>query len=90
MKKANSAGKETSVLLLNIKVIDNHIKTSVTDKRNDFGFPIGNFHWLSGDVPSLPSNGFYILQLVGFARCCTSVLDLHYKNLHFITAYTWL
>ena len=52
-----------------------------TDKRDDFGFPIVNFPWLSGDVPRLPSYSIYISQLVRFARCCTSVLDFHYKNL---------
>ena len=31
------------------------------------------------------SYGIYISQLVGFARCCTSVLDFHSKNLQ-ITA----
>ena len=43
--------------------------------------PIVNFPWLSGGVPRLPSHGIYISQLVRFARCCTSVLDFHYKNL---------
>ena len=42
---------------------------------------IVNFPWLSGDVPRLPSYGIYISQLVRFARCCTSVLDFHSKNL---------
>ena len=40
-----------------------------------------NFPWLSGDVPRLPSYGIYNSQLVRFARCCTSVLDFHSKNL---------
>ena len=66
---------------LNIKVIGSDIHTSVYDKRDDFGFPIVNFPWLSGDVPRLPSYGIYISQLVRFARCCTSVLDFHSKNL---------
>ena len=66
---------------LNIKVIGSDIHTSVYDKRDDFGFPIVNFPWLSGDVPRLPSYGIYISQFVRFARCCTSVLDFHSKNL---------
>ena len=81
LNKANTSDKETSFLYLNIKVIGSDIHTSVYDKRNDFGFPIVNFPWLSGDVPRLPSYGIYISQLVRFARCCTSVLDFHYKNL---------
>ena len=35
----------------------------------------------SGDVPRLPSYGIFISQLVRFARCCTSVLNFHSKNL---------
>ena len=60
---------------------DIHTCTSVYDKHDDFGFPIVNFPWLSGDVPRFPSYGIYISQLVRFARCCTSVLDFHSKNL---------
>ena len=81
LNKANTSDKETSFLDLNIKVIGSDIHTSVYDKRDDFGFPIVNFPWLSGDVPRLPSYGIYISQLVRFARCCTSVLDFNSKNL---------
>ena len=81
LNKANTSDTETSFLDLNIKVIGSDIHTSVYDKRDDFGFPIVNFPWLSGDVPRLPSYGIYISQLVRFARCCTSVLDFHSKNL---------
>ena len=40
LNKANTSGKETSFLDLNIKVIGSYIHTSVYDKRDDFGFPI--------------------------------------------------
>ena len=81
LNKVNTSDKETSFLDLNIKVIGSNIHTCVYDKRDDFGFPIVNFPWLSGDVPRLPSYGIYISQLVRFARCCTSVFDFHSKNL---------
>ena len=81
LNKANTSDKETSFLDLDIKVIGSEIHTSVYDKRDDFGFPIVNFPWLSGDVPRLPSYGIYISQLARFARCCTSVLDFHSINL---------
>ena len=92
LNKANTSDKETSFLDLNIKVIGNDIHTSVYDKRDDFGFPIVNFPWLSGDVPRLPSYGIYISQLVRFARCCTSVFDFHSKKSsnHFKTIDTGL
>ena len=51
---ANTSDKETFFLDLNIKVIGSDIHTSVYDKGDDFGFPIVNFPWLSGDVPRLP------------------------------------
>ena len=51
LNKANTSDKET--LDVNIKVIGSDIHTSVYDKRDDFGFPIVNFPWLSGDVPRL-------------------------------------
>ena len=76
LNKANTSDKETSFLDLNKKVIG-----SVYDKRDDFGFPIVNFPWLSGVVPRLPSYGVYISQLVIFARCCPSVSDFNSKNL---------
>ena len=79
--KANTSDTEISVLDLNIKVIGSNIHTSVYDKRDDFGFPIVNFPWFSGDVPRLPSYGIHISQLVRFARCYTSGLDFDSKNL---------
>ena len=68
--KANTSDKKTSILDLNIKVIGSNIHTSDYDKRDDFGFPIVNLPWLSGDVPRLQSYGIYISQLFKFARCC--------------------
>ena len=56
---------------LNIKVNGSSIYTSVYDKRDEVGFPIVNFPWLSGDVPRLPSYGIYISKFFRFARCCS-------------------
>ena len=81
LNKANTSDKETSFLDLNIKFIGSDVHTSVYEKRDDFGFSIVNFPWLSGDVPRLPSYGVYISQLVRRARCCTSVSDFNSKNL---------
>ena len=81
LNKANTSDKGTSFLDLNIKFTGSDVHTSVYDKRDDFGFPIVNFPWLSGDVPRLRSYGVYISQLVRFARCCTSVSDFNSRNL---------
>ena len=57
LNKANTSDKESSFLDLNKKVIGNDDRTSDYEKRDDFGFPIVNFPWLSTsvDVPRLPS-----------------------------------
>ena len=62
LKSLKFKDKETSFLDLDIKVIGNNIQISVYDKRDDYGFPIVNIPWLSGDVPRLPSYGIFILQ----------------------------
>ena len=67
MNKTNTSDKETSFLDLNMKIIGSDVHTSGYDKRDDFGFPIVNFPWLSGDVPRLPSYGVYISHLLGVA-----------------------
>ena len=80
LNKAITSDKETSFLDLNIKVVGSDVHTSDYDKRDDFGFPIVNFPWFSGDVPRLPSYVVYISQLVRFARCCTSVSDYPFQK----------
>ena len=55
LNKAITSDKETSFLDLNIKVVGSDVHISVYDKRDDFGFPIVNFPWFSGDVPRLTS-----------------------------------
>ena len=80
LNKAITSDKETSFLDLNIKVVGSDVHISVYDKPDDFGFPIVNFAWFSGDVPRLPSYVVYISQLVRFARCCTSVSDYPFQK----------
>ena len=80
LNKPITSDKETSFLDLNIKVVGSDVHTSVYDKRDDFGFPIVNFPWFSGDVPRLQSYVVYISQLVRFARCCTSVSDYPFQK----------
>ena len=80
LNKANTSDKETSFFDLNIKVIGNNIHTSVYDKRDDFGFSIVNFPWLSGDVPRLLSYGIYVSRLVRFATCCGEIWFQEYVS----------
>ena len=45
-----------------------YTKLHVYDKRDDFNFHIVNFRFLSSDIPSGPSYGVYISQLIRYAR----------------------
>ena len=53
------------------------VSSKIYDKRDDFNFEIFNFPFLNGDVPSLPSYGVYISQLIRFARVCSNVDDFN-------------
>ena len=54
--------------------------SKIYDKQNNFNFKINNFPFLDEDVPSSPSLGIYILQLVRFARVCFNVDTLNSRN----------
>ena len=43
------------------------LSTSLYDKRDDFYFHIVNFPFLSSNIPSGPSYGAYISQLIRYA-----------------------
>ena len=44
------------------------LSTRLYDKRDDFNFHIVNFPFLSSNIPSSPSYGVYISQLIRYAR----------------------
>ena len=50
---------------------NNRLYTKLYDKHDDFNFHIVNFLFLSSNIPSDPSYGVYISQLIRYARCCT-------------------
>ena len=60
-----------------IFIIDSGAKllTRLCDKSDDFDFHIGNFPFLSSNIPSGPSYGVYISQLTRYARCCSHCDD---------------
>ncbi|MDA3086495.1 hypothetical protein OFO27_08180, partial [Campylobacter sp. CS_ED1] len=84
LNKANVVNTNASFLDLNISIINGKVSTSIYDKRDDFNFQIVNYPNLSGNIPSSPSYGVYISQLIRFCRCCSNVEDFHKRNL-FIT-----
>ena len=56
------------------------LSTKLYDKRDDFDFHIVNFPFLSSSMPSGPSYGVYILQLIRYAQCCSHYEDLRYRR----------
>ena len=50
------------------------------DKRDDFDFHIVNFPYLSSNIPSGPSYGVYISQLIRYAGCCSHYDDFRYRH----------
>ena len=53
------------------------LSTRLYDKRDDFDFHIVNFPFLSSNIPSGPSYGVYISQLI---RCCSHYDDFRYRQ----------
>ena len=45
------------------------LSTRLYDKRDDFDFHIVNFPFLSSNIPSSPSYGVYISQLIRYTTC---------------------
>ena len=56
------------------------ISTRLYDKRDDFDFHIVNFSYLSSNIPSGPSYGVYISQLIRYAQCCSHYDDFRYRH----------
>ena len=50
--------------------------TRLYDKRDDFNFPIVNFPFLSSNIPSAPTYGVYVSQLIRYARTCSNYQDI--------------
>ena len=51
---------------------DGQLHTSIYDKRDDFNFHTTNFPFLSSNIPTSPAYGVFILQLIRYARACSS------------------
>ena len=75
VEKANKSYHLTDYLDLAF-IIDSggKLSTRLYDKRDDFDFHIVNFPYLSSNIPSGPSYGVYISQLIRYARCCSPMM----------------
>ena len=76
VEKANGSDHLADYLDLTF-IIDSggKLSTRLYDKHDDFDFHIVNFPYLSSNIPSDPSYGVYISQLIRYARCCSHYGD---------------
>ena len=65
---------------LDLHLSNNTVSTKFYDKRDDFDFEIVNFLFLDGDASRSTSYGFYISQLIRFARASSHVADFNTRN----------
>ena len=81
VEKANKSDHLADYLDLTF-IIDSggKLSTRLYDKRDDFDFHIVNFPFLSSNIPSGPSYGVYISQLIRYARCCSHYDDFRYRH----------
>ena len=81
VEKANKSDHLADYLDLTF-IIDSggELSTRLYDKCNDFDFHIVNFPFLSSNIPSGPSYGVYISQLIRYARCCSHYEDFRYHH----------
>jgi hypothetical protein len=75
----DSDGTITHFLDLTLKVENGFISTSIYDKRDLFDFPVVNFPFLNGNIPSKSSYGVFSGELVRYARGCTFIEDFKLK-----------
>ena len=80
LNKANTSDTEAAFLDLHLSISNDIISTIIYDKRDDFDFEIFIFQFLDGDLPLSTSYGFYISQLIRFARASSHVADFNTHN----------
>ena len=65
---------------MHLSIFNDIVSTKIYDKRDDLDFEIVDFPFLDGDVPRSTSYGFYICQLIRFARASNHVADFNTRN----------
>ena len=78
VQKANTSVHLANYLDLTFMIeSNNRLYTKLYDKCDDFDFHIVTFLLLSSNIPSSPSYGVYISQLI---RCCSYYDDFGYRH----------
>ena len=81
IEKTNYSDNLSNYLDLTFTIERNgKLSTKLYDKCDDFNFHIVNFPFLSSNIPSGPSYGVYISQLIRYARCCSYYNDFNDRH----------
>ena len=76
VKDTIDADHHASYLDLLLKYDNFHrLQVKLYDKRDDFNFDIVNFPFLSSNIPQSPAYGFFVSQLIRYARASTLYED---------------
>jgi hypothetical protein len=46
---------------------EGRLRTKLSDKRDDFNFPIVNFPFIRSNIPAAPAYGVYISQMIKYS-----------------------
>ena len=85
--KANASETDDPFLDLHLSFSDGFVSSRLYDKRDEIYFDIVSFSSLDGDDPRSSSNGFYISQLIRFARVSSRVTDFNARHKILTTSY---
>ena len=75
IKEITETAASSSYLYCYLYIDNGKLTTRLSDKRDDFNFPIVNFPFLSSNIPSAPAYGVYVSQLIRYARACSNYQD---------------
>ena len=81
VEKANTSDNLANYLDLTFIIeSNNRLNTKLYDKTDNCDFHIVNFPSYSSNIPSSPSYGVYISQLIRYARCYSYYDDFGYRH----------
>ena len=88
IKDTTNTDRSPSYLDLHLDIDSGwRIRTKLSDKRDNFNFPIVNLPYMCSNISSAPAYGIYISHLIRYSRACGSCQDfldkglLHTRNL---------
>ena len=76
IKDTTDTDRSTSYLDLHLEIdSEGRLRTKLSDKRDDFNFPIVNFPFICSNIPVAPAYGVYTSQMIRYSRACSSYQD---------------